>query len=95
MSIGFGIKPEEVKVTLKDNPAKLRWLDEKVAATVARGDHRVSTTKVISRAKGTVAPSPFLLAAQNPHFIVVKLEVRHSVDISRSTNKDHPIHAHT
>jgi len=28
MSIGFGIKPEEVKVMLKDNPAKLMWLDE-------------------------------------------------------------------
>jgi len=35
MSIGFGIKPEEVKVMLKDNPAKLMWLDEKVTATVA------------------------------------------------------------
>jgi len=27
MSIGFGIKPEEVKLMLKDNPAKLMWLD--------------------------------------------------------------------
>ena len=35
MSIGFGIKPEEVKVMLKDNPAKLMWFDEKDAATVA------------------------------------------------------------
>jgi len=35
MSIGFGIKPEKVKVMLKDNPAKLMWLDEKVAATVS------------------------------------------------------------
>ena len=26
--LGFGIKPEEVKVMLKDNPAKLMWLDE-------------------------------------------------------------------
>jgi hypothetical protein len=25
--LGFGIKPEEVKVMLKDNPAKLMWLD--------------------------------------------------------------------
>jgi hypothetical protein len=24
---GFGIKPDEVKVMLKDNPAKLMWLD--------------------------------------------------------------------
>jgi hypothetical protein len=27
-SIGFGIKPDEVKLMLKDNPAKLMWLDE-------------------------------------------------------------------
>ena len=27
--LGFGIKPEEVKVMLKDNPAKLMWLDQK------------------------------------------------------------------
>ncbi len=26
--LGFGIKPEEVKVMLQDNPAKLMWLDE-------------------------------------------------------------------
>ena len=26
--LGFGIKPDEVKVMLKDNPAKLMWLDE-------------------------------------------------------------------
>jgi predicted metal-dependent phosphotriesterase family hydrolase len=26
--LGFGIKPEEVKVMLKDNPAKLMWLEE-------------------------------------------------------------------
>ncbi len=32
---GFRIKPEEVKVMLKDNPAKLMWLDERDAATVA------------------------------------------------------------
>jgi predicted metal-dependent phosphotriesterase family hydrolase len=25
---GFGIKRDEVKVMLKDNPAKLMWLDE-------------------------------------------------------------------
>jgi hypothetical protein len=25
--LGFGIKPDEVKVMLKDNPAKLIWLD--------------------------------------------------------------------
>jgi hypothetical protein len=25
--LGFGIKPDEVKVMLKDNPAKLMWLD--------------------------------------------------------------------
>ena len=35
MSIGFGIKPEEVKMMLKDNPAKLMWLDQGEAATVA------------------------------------------------------------
>jgi len=35
MSIGLGIKPEEVKIMLKDNPAKLRWLDERDAATFA------------------------------------------------------------
>jgi len=35
MSIGFGIKPEEVKMMLKDNPAKLMWLDQREAATVA------------------------------------------------------------
>ena len=35
MSIGFGVKPEEVKLMLRDNPAKLMWLDEKDAATVA------------------------------------------------------------
>jgi len=27
--LGFGVKPEEVKVMLKDNPAKLMWLDQK------------------------------------------------------------------
>jgi hypothetical protein len=27
--LGFGIKPNEVKVMLKDNPAKLMWLEEK------------------------------------------------------------------
>jgi hypothetical protein len=32
--LGFGIKPEEVKVMLQDNPAKLMWLEEKEAATV-------------------------------------------------------------
>ena len=26
--LGFGIKPDDVKVMLKDNPAKLMWLDE-------------------------------------------------------------------
>jgi len=26
--IGFGIKPEEVKIMLQDNPAKLMWLDQ-------------------------------------------------------------------
>ena len=26
--LGFGIKPDEVKVMFKDNPAKLMWLDE-------------------------------------------------------------------
>ena len=26
--LGFGIKPDEVKIMLKDNPAKLMWLDE-------------------------------------------------------------------
>jgi hypothetical protein len=31
----FGIKPEEVNVMLKHNPAKLMWLDERDAATVA------------------------------------------------------------
>ena len=35
MLLGFGIKPEEVKVMLKDNPAKLMWLEEKEAATVS------------------------------------------------------------
>jgi hypothetical protein len=25
--LGFGIKPDEVSVMLKDNPAKLMWLD--------------------------------------------------------------------
>ena len=35
MGIGFGIKPEKVKVMLKDNPAKLMWLEEKEAATVS------------------------------------------------------------
>ena len=25
--LGFGIKPDEVKIMLKDNPAKLMWLD--------------------------------------------------------------------
>ena len=25
--LGFGIKPDEVKVMLQDNPAKLMWLD--------------------------------------------------------------------
>jgi hypothetical protein len=34
MSVGFGIKPEEVKVMLKDNPAKLMWLEEREAVTV-------------------------------------------------------------
>ena len=33
--LGFGVKPEEVKVMLKDNPAKLMWLDQREAATVA------------------------------------------------------------
>ena len=33
--LGFGIKPEEVKLMLKGNPAKLMWLDEKDTATVA------------------------------------------------------------
>jgi len=28
MSIGFGIKLEEVKLMLKDNPAKPMWLDK-------------------------------------------------------------------
>ena len=32
--LGFGIKPNEVKVMLQDNPAKLMWLEEKEAATV-------------------------------------------------------------
>jgi hypothetical protein len=27
--LGFGIKPEEIKVMLQDNPAKLMWLEEK------------------------------------------------------------------
>jgi hypothetical protein len=27
--LGFGIKPEQIKLMLKDNPAKLMWLDEK------------------------------------------------------------------
>ncbi len=27
--LGYGIKPEQIKVMLKDNPAKLMWLDEK------------------------------------------------------------------
>jgi hypothetical protein len=26
--LGFGIKPDEVRMMLKDNPAKLMWLDE-------------------------------------------------------------------
>lgn len=26
--LGFGIKPDEVKMMLKDNPAKLMWLGE-------------------------------------------------------------------
>ena len=26
--LGFGIKPEEVKLMLKDNPAKLMYLDD-------------------------------------------------------------------
>ena len=26
--LGFGIKPDEVKVMLQENPAKLMWLDE-------------------------------------------------------------------
>ena len=26
--LGFGIKPDEVKVMLKDNPAKLMWLEQ-------------------------------------------------------------------
>jgi hypothetical protein len=26
--LAFGIKPDEVKIMLKDNPAKLMWLDE-------------------------------------------------------------------
>jgi len=26
--LGFGIKPDEVKIMLKDNPAKLMWLDQ-------------------------------------------------------------------
>jgi hypothetical protein len=25
--LGFGIKPDEIKTMLKDNPAKLMWLD--------------------------------------------------------------------
>jgi hypothetical protein len=33
--LGFGIKPEEVKMMLKDNPANLKWLDERDAATFA------------------------------------------------------------
>jgi len=32
--LGFGIKLNEVKVMLQDNPAKLMWLEEKEAATV-------------------------------------------------------------
>ncbi len=36
MSIGFGIKPEEVRVMLKDKPAKLMWLDEKDAAAAEK-----------------------------------------------------------
>jgi hypothetical protein len=32
--LGFSIKPEEVKVMLQDNPAKLMWLDQREAATV-------------------------------------------------------------
>jgi hypothetical protein len=36
--LGFGIKPEEVKLMLKDNPAKLMWLDELQAiGTGSRG----------------------------------------------------------
>ncbi|MDO8700139.1 MAG: hypothetical protein Q7J56_00465 [Deltaproteobacteria bacterium] len=27
--VGFGIKPEKVKVMLKDNPVKLMWFDQK------------------------------------------------------------------
>ena len=27
--LGFGIKPEEMKMKLKDNPGKLMYLDEK------------------------------------------------------------------
>jgi hypothetical protein len=27
--LGFGIKPEDVKLMLQDNPAKLMWLEEK------------------------------------------------------------------
>jgi len=26
--LAFGIKPDEVKIMLKDNPAKLMWLDD-------------------------------------------------------------------
>jgi hypothetical protein len=26
--LGFGIKPDEISVMLKDNPAKLMWLDK-------------------------------------------------------------------
>jgi hypothetical protein len=33
--LGFGIKPDEVKLMLKDNPAKLMWLDEREAASVS------------------------------------------------------------
>jgi hypothetical protein len=33
--LGFGIEPGDVKVLLKDNPARLMWLDERDAATVA------------------------------------------------------------
>jgi hypothetical protein len=35
MSIGFGVKEQEVKEMLQDNPAKLMWLDQREAATVA------------------------------------------------------------
>ena len=27
--LGFGINPDEVKIMLKDKPAKLMWLDDK------------------------------------------------------------------